>query len=829
MHPQPLARRLALAACCLSPALALAAPPPADIFAIETSPAPIYYEGWIDFNKNGQRDPYEDPTFAEDARIADLLARMTLDEKTAQMTTLYGFSRVLKDELPTPAWKDRLWKDGIGNIDEHINGNEGWTQNLPDPDNDLPWSRHTRALNTVQRWFIEETRLGIPVDFTNEGIRGLMHSGATSFPAELGVASTWNPTLAREIGRVTGTEARALGYTNVYSPVLDVARDPRWGRIIESYGEDPFLIGELGLQQVLGIQEQGVASTLKHYAIYGIPKGGRDGHARTDPHATWNEVQTMYLAPFRKAITQGGALGVMASYNDYDGVPVQSSHLFLTEILRDEWGFEGYVVSDSAAVEFIHQKHRVAPTPAEAIRLSVEAGLNIRTNFTQPEDYAEPLRQLVHDGELGMDVIDARVADILRVKFRLGLFDAPYVTDPAHTDDVVRSADHLDVAAQAGRESIILLKNEGNLLPLEGTYDRVLVTGPMADDKRAWWSRYGAQRTPFVTPLEALREAFAGTTTQLDYVKGVDAADANWPESDVYKEPASADVQAGIDAAVAAAREADVIIACLGETDAQCRESLSRISLNLPGYQQELLMALQATGKPVVLVLSNGRPLSTQFAVRHIPAIVEMWFPGQDGGHALTDVLLGHYNPAGRLPVTVPQSVGQIPYNFPTKPGAQDKDYGQVEGPLFAFGHGLSYTTFAYSDLSATPTTGTIDGDVTVSVTVTNTGDRAGDEVVQLYLRDNYSSLTTYERRLAGFQRLHFAPGESRTVTFTLTREHLQLYNADRQWVVEPGGFTVMVGASSADIRASTTFTLTDADGNAPTEIPFNGVTNDPI
>ncbi len=810
-----------------SAALTFASPSP-DAFLQAPPRAELYHEGWIDLNKNGQRDPYEDASLPEDVRIADLLDRMNLAEKTAQMTTLYGFSRILKDELPTPGWKDRMWKDGIGNIDEHINGNEGWTQNLPDPDNDLPWSRHARAINTVQRWFIEETRLGIPVDFTDEGIRGLMHSEATSFPAELGVASTWNPALVREIGRVTGAEARALGYTNVYSPVLDVARDPRWGRIIESYGEDPFLIGELGLQQVLGIQEQGVASTLKHYAIYGIPKGGRDGHARTDPHATWNEVQTMYLAPFRKAIKEGGALGVMASYNDYDGVPLESSSLFLTDILRDEWGFEGYVVSDSAAVEFIHEKHRVAPTPAEAIRLSVEAGLNIRTNFTEPEDYVEPLRQLVRDGQLSEDVINARVTDILRVKFRLGLFDQPYRLDPDEAETVVRSDAHLAVAAQAGRESIILLKNEDNLLPLEGTYDRILVTGPMADDKRAWWSRYGAQRTPFVTPLEALREAFAAPG-QLTYVKGVEAADANWPESDVYKEPATADVQAGIDAAVAAARDADLIIACLGETDAQCRESRSRISLNLPGYQDELLAALHATGKPIVLVLSNGRPLSTQFAVRKIPAIVEMWFPGQDGGHALTDVLLGKFNPAGRLPVTVPQSVGQLPYNFPTKPGAQDQDYGQVEGPLFAFGHGLSYTTFAYSNLTASPTTGTVDGNVTVTVQVTNTGDRAGDEVVQLYLRDNYSSLTTHERRLVGFQRLPFAPGETRTVSFTLTQEHLQLYNADRQWVVEPGGFTVMAGASSDDVRVSTTFVLTDADGHAPTEIPFNGVTNDPI
>ena len=561
-------------------------------------------DGWIDLNKNGQLDVYEDAAQPEEVRIADLLSRMTPEEKVAQMTTLYGFSRILKDEVPTDAWKDRMWINGIGNIDEQINGNEGWRQDLPDPEYDLPWSRHATALREIQQWFIENTRLGIPVDFTDEGIRGLMHSKATSFPAQLGVASTWDPELVREIGRVTGREARALGYSNIYSPVLDVARDPRWGRIIESYGEDPFLVGELGLQQVLGIQEQGVASTLKHFAIYGVPKGGRDGHARTDPHVTWSEVQNMYLAPFRKAVVQGGALGVMSSYNDYDGVPVQASKLFLQDILRDEWGFEGYVVSDSGAVEFLYEKHRVASTPEEAIRLAVEAGLNVRTHFTQPEEYADPLRKLVEDGRLSIQTIDARVADILRVKFRLGLFDDPFCTQSIDTDNVVRSEKNTAVSHRASRESIILLKNDDGLLPLEGEYAKVLVTGPMADDQRAWWSRYGAQRLDYVTPLEGIRAALAGKS-EVEYVKGVDAADENWPLSDVYKEAPSAEVQAGIDAAVAAAAESDLIIACMGETDAQCRESYSRISLDLPGYQNELLKALKATGKPIVLVFSQ--------------------------------------------------------------------------------------------------------------------------------------------------------------------------------------------------------------------------------
>lgn len=796
--------------------------------AVNPPPAMIHPD-WIDFNKNGIRDVYEDPGQREEARIEDLLSRMTLEEKTAQMTTLYGFPRILKDELPQASWGTRMWKDGIGNIDEHINGNEGWEGNLTDPENDLPWERHVEALHSVQRWFMEHTRLGIPVDFTNEGIRGLMHSKATSFPAQLGVASTWNKDLVREIGRVTGSEAKALGYTNVYSPVLDVSRDPRWGRIIESYGEDPFLVSELGLQQILGLQEQGVASSPKHFAVYGIPKGGRDGHARTDPHATWSDVQTIYLAPFRKAVREGGILGIMASYNDYDGVPVQGSRLFLTDILRKEWGFEGYVVSDSAAVEFIHLKHRVAPTAEEAIRQSVDAGLNVRTNFTEPEEYVEPLRNLVRDGRLSMEVIDSRVRDILRVKFRLGLFDHPLSPDASQAGQLVRNPQHLEVAAQADRESIILLKNEGGMLPLNGdNLKRVLVTGPMADDARAWWSRYGAQRLGFVTPLEGIREALKGVA-EVHYQKGVDVADADWPESDVYKKAPDAEVMTGISAAIKAAADADVIIACMGESDAQCRESRSRISLDLPGYQEDLLRALHATGKPVVLVLSNGRPLSVQFAAREIPAILEMWFPGEEGGHALADVLFGRYNPAGRLPVTVPQSVGQLPFNFPYKPGSQDQDYGQVQGPLYPFGHGLSYTTFAYDALSISPTRARADETVSVELTVTNTGDRAGDEVVQLYLRDDYSSVTTWDQRLVGFERIHLAAGEAKKVSFEIKREHLELFNADQKWVVEPGRFTLMLGASSTDLRLTSQFGIESEKGELPHEDPLPGQTVDPI
>jgi beta-glucosidase len=788
-------------------------------FVRDRTPAPIYHDGWIDLDKNGVKDPYEDATVPVDQRISDLLARMTPDEKTAQMVTLYGFPRVAKDELPTDAWKTAFWKDGIGNIDEHMNGNEGFNHNLKPTHYAYPWPEHVRGLNDVQRFFIEDTRLGIPADFTNEGIRGLLHVKASSFPAQIALACAWDRELVRTVGRITGREARALGYTNVYSPILDLARDPRWGRTVETYGEDPFLIGELGFEQVSGIQENHVVSTLKHFAVYSIPKGGRDGDARTDPQATWREVETTFLQPFRRAVRDAGALGVMASYNDYDGIPIAANRLFLTDILRTEWGFKGYVVSDSDAVEFLHAKHRVAPTALEAAVQTHEAGLNVRTNFTPPERHGDLLREALRSGRLSMDVVDARVRDILRVKFWLGLFDRPY-GDPNAVEKVVRAPDALAASARAARESIVLLKNEDGALPLKTGLKKVLVAGPLADNPGGWWSRYGPQQLDYITPLAGLR-AKLGPGVEVRYAEGCPVVDENFPASDVLKEEMSPAVRAGIDAAVAAAREVDVIVAVLGETEEISQESHSRVSLDLPGNQDDLLRALAGTGKPLVLVLSNGRPLSVNWAVRHVPAIVEMWFPGDQGGAALADILCGDVNPSGKLSITFPKTAGQIPFNFPAKPGSQARDLGMVSGPLFAFGHGLSYTKFDYDSLHLSPERAGTDAAIAVTCKVTNAGGRAGEEIVQLYLRDDYSSVTTYDKALRGFTRVALAPGETKTVNFTLRPADLQLYDRNGKWTVEPGRFTVMVGAASDDIRLKGNFTLTAPDGSAPVEAPL--------
>lgn len=800
-----------------SAAVACATTPSPDIFIHPTPPASIYHDGWIDLNKNGVKDPYEDASLDVEKRIDDLIGRMTLEEKTAQMVTWYGFPRIARDELPTDAWKTAFWHDGIGNIDEHINGYVG-SSKLPEH-YDLPWPDHVKALNEVQRFFIEQTRLGVPADFTNEGIRGLLHSKATSFPAQLAVACAFDRDLVREIGRTTGSEARALGYTNVYSPILDLARDPRWGRTIETYGEDPYLISQLGMEEVRGIQEEHVVSTLKHFAVYSVPKGGRDGEARTDPEVSWREVQELFLTPFRHAVRDAGALGVMASYNDYNGIPIEGNSLFLTDILRHEFGFKGYVVSDSAAVEFIHSKHRVAPTAEDAIRQAVEAGLNIRTHFTAPEAYANPLRELVRSGKLPMSIVDSRVRDVLRVKYWLGLLDQPYVADPAATEKIVRSPEHMTASVRAAHESIVLLKNQGGALPLRKDVKKILVAGPLADDPRAWVSRYGPQKLDFVTPLAGIR-AKLGSAVDVRYAKGCAMIDDRFPESDILKEPPAPAVQASIAAAVEAARDVDQIVAVLGESEKISQESFSRISLDLPGDQEALLEALAATGKPLVLVLANGRPLSVNWAVKHVPAIVEIWFPGESGGTALADVLFGDYNPSGRLAITIPKSVGQIQYNFPTHPGAQSHDNGQVDGPLYPFGFGLSYTTFQYTNVKVSPERALPGTPVEVTCEVKNTGTRAGDDVVEMYLRDDYTSVVTFDKELAGFTRVSLVPGETKSVRFTIVPEQMALYDRDNKWSIEPGRFTVFVGASSDDTRQHANFTITRPDGSAPDESP---------
>ncbi len=787
----------------------------------------MYRKGWIDFNKNGVKDIYEDPTATIDARIEDLLKQMTLEEKTCQMVTLYGYKRVLKDDLPTPEWKQMLWKDGIGAIDEHLNGFQQW--GLPPSDNENVWpaSRHAWALNEVQRFFIEDTRLGIPVDFTNEGIRGVESYKATNFPTQLGLGHTWNRELIHKVGLITGREARMLGYTNVYAPILDVGRDQRWGRYEEVYGESPYLVAELGIEMVRGLQHNHqVAATGKHFAAYSNNKGAREGMARVDPQMSPREVENIHIYPFKRVIQEAGMLGVMSSYNDYDGIPIQGSYYWLMTRLRHEMGFRGYVVSDSDAVEYLYTKHGTAKDMKEAVRQSVEAGLNVRCTFRSPDSFVLPLRELVKEGGLSEETINNRVRDILRVKFLIGLFDTPYQTDLAGADKEVENEENEAVALQASRESIVLLKNANNTLPLDiNAVKKIAVCGPNANEEGYALTHYGPLAVEVTTVLQGIQDKVKDKAEIL-YAKGCNLVDANWPESEIIDYPITSEEQAEIDKAVTNARQADVAIVVLGGGQRTCGENKSRSSLDLPGRQLQLLQAIQATGKPVVLILINGRPLSVNWADKFVPAILEAWYPGSKGGIALADILFGDYTPGGKLTVTFPKTVGQIPFNFPCKPSSQinggknpgpDGNQSRINGALYPFGYGLSYTTFEYSDLEITPKVITPNEKATVRLKVTNTGKRAGDEVVQLYIRDVLSSVTTYEKNLAGFERVHLQPGETKEVVFTIDRKHLELLDAHMKWVVEPGDFVLMAGASSEDIRLNGLLTVEDYQTRAKT------------
>lgn len=790
----------------------------------------IYHNGWIDFNKNGIKDVYEDPTADINSRVEDLLSRMNLEEKTCQMVTLYGYQRVLYDELPTPKWKEKLWKDGIGAIDEHLNGFRNWGLPLTDSEWLWPASKHAKALNIVQRFFIEETRLGIPVDFTNEGIRGVEAYRATNFPTQLGIGHTWDKELVHEIGRITGREARLLGYTNVYAPILDVGRDQRWGRYEEVYGESPYLVAELGVQMASGMQtDYQVAATGKHFVAYSNNKGGREGMARVDPQMAPHEVENIHIYPWREVIGRTGLLGVMSSYNDYGGIPVQGSQYWLTDRLRNDLGFKGYVVSDSDAVEYLHSKHHVSANMKESVRQAVEAGLNVRCTFRTPDSYVLPLRELVTEGTLPMSVIDERVRDILRVKFLVGLFDHPYQNDYEAADREVDGPANNEVALRASRESIVLLKNEGNLLPLDKDKIRTLaVVGPNADEVSFAQTHYGPLATASVSVRKGLEEALKGKGRIL-YAKGCELVDENWPDSEIFPSEPTKEELRQMNDAVKLARKADAVIAVLGGGQRTCGENKSRTSLDLPGHQELLLKKLAATGKPVVLVLINGRPLSINWADEHIPAILEAWYPGSHGGTAVADVILGDYNPGGKLTVTFPRTVGQIPFNFPCKPNSQvDGGNGvgpqgrqsRVHGALYDFGYGLSYTTFEYSSLKLSSKTISPSDSVEVSFTLRNTGSRKGDEVVQLYIRDVLSSITVYEKVLRGFERVSLEPGESKEVSFTLAPKDLGLLDVDFRRIVEPGEFEIMIGASSKDIRLSEKLLVDDGGDTAHVTYP---------
>lgn len=763
----------------------------------------IYKKGWIDFNKNGKKDIYEDPSQPIDKRIDDLMNQMTLEEKTCQLATYYGYGKVLNDSIPTAAWKNMIFKDGIANIDEQLNGE------VKDP------NRLAQSLAEVQRFFVEQTRLGIPVDFTNEGIRGLRASHATSFPSMNGLGCTWDKQLAYLEGRVVGREARAMGYTNVYAPILDVARDQRWGRWDGTIAEDPYLVARIGVGMAKGIQEEHVVSTPKHFVGYGDCKGARQWDARTDPHVTPSEMYYIHEYPFRKVFKEAGALGVMCAYCDYNGEPMAGSYHFLTEILRGEMGFKGYVVSDSYAIGRLSDIHHVARDHKEACLQAIQAGLNVRTDFTKPDEYINNIRELVREGRLNIERVNQLVRDVLYVKFWLGLFDHPYTGNQQKASQIVSSSENLNLALRASRECLVLLKNENKLLPFGERFKKIAVIGPNAESHNYISTHYGpCDYAAYSGIYDGLKMIYNGQKDiEVHYAKGIDIVNKGWPENELIPDTLTLKEQQSIKEAVQLALRSDVVVLAVGDGIQTSGESRTRTDLNLPGHQEALVEAIVKTGKPIVLVLVWGRPATINFAQKYCPAILAAGYPGAQGGRAIAEALKGDYNPGGKLNGTWPKSVGQLPMNIPTKPNANYEPMNNYtvgnKGLLYCFGYGLSYTTFDYSNLRIDSIHSST-GNIKITCDIKNTGNREGDEIVQLYLNDAVSSTTTYEKNLRGFERVHLEPNEIKSVTFSIVPDDLMLINKKGERVVEPGEFRVMIGASYNNIKLRESFFVND-------------------
>lgn len=745
---------------------------------------------------------YKDPNASIDERVEDLLGRMTLEEKIAQMN-MNGMGEYR--QLP----------HGAGVVESPF----------------ISVQEIARMSSETKRYARENTRLGIPPIQIGECLHGQLAMGATIFPQAIAQGSTWNPALVERMASVIALEASASGVDQALSPLFDLAREPRYGRTEECYGEDPYLVARMGVAFVEGMQGKaeytrvhGIAPgklmcTAKHFAGYSVPAGG----INLAPSSLGErEMRTLHLYPFEKVVREANVCAVMPSYNEVDGMPAHSNRWLLTDVLRGEWGFGGYVFTDYGGLSQLHNFHHVAADASEAAVMGINAGVDLEA--ARPDAYAR-LSDLVKAGKVKEEQIDAAVRRILRAKFMAGLFDKPY-PDPERLSEVVHRPEHVALALEVAQESAVLLKNDSALLPLDASKLKSLaVIGPNADQVQYGDYTYTRDNRSGVTILQGLRDRL-GSRVQINYAKG-----CNITGSD----------RSGIAAAVEAASKSDVAVVVLGETSVILSglgwgvglgeneprdpfvsgEGYDLTSLDPPGVQRELLQAVCATGKPVVLVMVHGRPWSIDWEKDHVPAILEAWYPGEQGGNAIAGILLGDVNPSGRLNCSVPRSVGHLPVTYDYKPSARgiNREPGTPEkpgrdyvfsspAPLFAFGHGLSYTTFEYSDLK-------IDNNesaktVKVSVNVRNTGSRDGKEVVQLYVNDRVSSVTTPQKMLKGFDKIELKRGEQKTVTFDLPYDELALWNASMQRVVEPGEFAVMIGRSAEDIALSGSFVVSD-------------------
>lgn len=847
---------------------------------------------------------YQDAKAPVEDRVKDLLSHMTLEEKVRQMDMYRGDFFKEKEDFAKGKSAEKIGKLGIGAI------------------HDL-YPRSAKMINDLQTNVIKGNRWGIPALIMCEMLHGYLDEGSTTFPMNIGLGATWDTSVLDKVGKVIGMEARAHGVHFGFGPNLDLGREPRWGRVAETFGEDAFLNSEIGLAFIKGLQgddlksDRSIIAEPKHFAVHGIPQAGGNSSPILVGERSARED---HLPSFQKAFTKGGALGTMCAYSELDGIPCAANHWLLTDVLRNEWGFKGLVVSDLGAIKYIQTTHKVSDSPKESIREAVSAGVDMQFYDFSNEFWQNTIIELVNEKKLTMENIDRAAGAVLRLKFLLGLFENPY-TDKNLIKERFHTKENQAVALEAAQKSMVLLKNDNNILPLSKNLKNIAVIGPNANASRL--GGYSPKNSVGVTVFEGVQQVM-GKTANVVYQEGVplivkgqaipskylftsdgsqnglkgeyfnnrnlegtpaltridSQLEFDWPWApgdgvnvddfsirwtgyiqsdksfdgwlglssddgirmwvddqlviDNWTKGATSivttpkNIEAGkkykvriemweggwgarahlrwnlekvdMQPAIDAAKKADVAIVVLGESNELVEENRDVADLNLHGMQQELIEAIQKTGTPVVCVLLNGRPLSTNWIAENIPAVLEGWFPGEFGGRAVADVLFGDYNPGGRLPITVPKSVGQLPIYYNQKPSAIHKYVAESEHPLYTFGYGLSYTKFEYSNLKISANEIKPNGELKVSVDVKNTGNLDGDEVVQLYVNDVYSSVTTPEKTLRGFKRLNIKKGETTTVEFTLTKDELGLYNRQMKFVVEPGDFEVMVGGNSTDV-----------------------------
>ncbi|HEY8716815.1 MAG TPA: glycoside hydrolase family 3 N-terminal domain-containing protein [Candidatus Acidoferrum sp.] len=744
--------------------------------------------------------PYLDATLPVEKRVADLLSRMTVEEKIAQMEGAWENRGFFKD--PQDLFVDEqgnflperakvLLKNGLGEISRPSE------------------NRDPRALaeftNALQKWVKENTRLGIPLLFHDECLHGHVAPKGTSYPQAIALASTWDPELVEQVFTATAAETRAVGVQHCLAPVLDLARDPRWGRTEETYGEDPYLVSRIGLAAIRGFQGSGdtidkqhVMATAKHFAVHGQPEAGTNV---APGNYSERVVREYFFKPFEVAVKEGHIRTVMPSYNEVDGIPSHSNKHFLSDILRGEWGFPGLVVSDYFGITELKTVHHIAADNERAARYAMDAGVDLELPFAA----AYPaLPELIKQRKVSQAAVDHAVAGILRAKFQAGLFEDPYV-DPSYAEKITNSAENQKLALKTAHEAMILLKNDGGLLPLPKVkYERIAVIGPNAAELHL--GGYSNKPGRGVSVLQGIKDK-VGASAEIVYSLGckITETDPDWDADKVVLGDPALNAKR-IEEATRLAATADVIILALGGNEQTSREAWAanhkgdRDSLNLLGNQDDLVKAMLALKKPVVVFLQHGRPNSINVVAENVPAILEGWYLGQEGGTAVADVLFGDYNPGGKLPITVPRSVGQLPDYYYVKPSAKREYVDASTEPLYPFGWGLSYSNFQYAKLQVSPQTIDSGGHAKISVEVKNTSAVRGDEVVQLYVRQEVSSVTRAIKELRGFRRVTLGPGESRMVEFSIGPDDLSFYNREMNRVVEPGYFSIMVGGNSTNL-----------------------------